>query len=213
MRAVVRRLSLVVGFGRACLTKRFLVSVLLLAVTASSAQQVDKKKNDSIHAVDSRSPLRLSLIIRDDQQIYRMADIVQLSTQFTNVGEGTLYLFDDVCWNPGNFLTIHVSTTVGKEVSGKSDFLRDCVPPPPRQNDATRFLRLEPDSFYGVIEKFGVRELVPGPGEYDIVVHYEAALSSDWITKYGGDKIATLPIWTRDQPLLTSNRLRIIVKP
>src|ERR1017187_221813 len=213
MRAVVGRWSLVVGFGGACLIKRFLVSVLLLAVTASSAQQVDKKRNDETHAEGSRRLLRLSLAIRADQQAYGMADVVPLSTQFTNIGEGTLYLFDDVCWNPGNFLTIHVFTTGGKEVSGKSDFLRDCLPPPPPQNDVTRFLRLEPGSFYGVIEKFGVRELVPGPGDCDMVVHYETALSSDWVTKYGGDKVATLPIWTRDQPLLTSNRLRITVKP
>jgi hypothetical protein len=213
MRAVVSRLSLVVGFGGACLTKRFLVSVLLLAVTASSAQQVDKKRNNETHAGGSRHLLRLSLAIRADQHVYEMADVVPLSTQFTNIGEGILYLFDDVCWNPGNFLTIHVFTMGGKDVSGKSDFLRDCLPPPPSQNDTTRFLKLDPDSFYGVIETFSVRELVPGPGEYDIVVYFEAALSSDWIRKYGGDKIATLPIWTRDQPLLTSNRLRIIVKP
>lgn len=213
MRAVASHWLLVFSFGGACLIKRFLVSVLLLAVTASSAQQVDKKRNAETHAEGSRRPLRLSLAIRADQQAYGMADVVPLSTQFTNVGEGTLYLFDDVCWNPGNFLTIHVFTAGGKEVSGKSDFLRDCLPPPPSKNDTTRFLKLDPDSFYGVIEKFSVRELVPGPGEYDIVVYYEAALSSDSIRRYGGDKIATLPIWTRDQPLLTSNRLRITVKP
>ena len=142
-----------------------------------------------------------------------MADVVQISTQLTNTGEGTLYLFDDVCWNPGSFLTIRVATTQGKGVSGKSDFLRDCVPPPPRQNDVTRFRRLERDTFYGLIEKFGVRELVPGPGEYDVLVQYQTALSSDWIKQYGGDKIAALPMWTSDQPLPTSNRLRIIVKP
>ena len=47
------------------------------------------------------------------------------------------------------------------------------------------FFRLEPQSFYGVIEKYAVRELVDRPGEYDVVVHYEAALSTDWIAKYG----------------------------
>jgi len=195
------------------LKTRSLVAVLVLAVAVSCAQQVDKKRNGETHAESSLSALRLSLAIRAEQQAYEMSDVVRLSTQLTNVGEGTLYLFGDVCWNPGNFLTIHVFTPEGKEVSGKSDFLRDCLPPPPSKNDTTRFLKLDPDSFYGVIEKFSVRELVPGPGEYDIVVYYEAALSSDSIRRYGGDKIAALPIWTRDQPLLTSNRLRIMVKP
>jgi hypothetical protein len=185
----------------------------MLVVTASIAQQPGKKSANVPRTTSSGSALRLSLAIRADQPTYGMSDVVQLSTQFTNIGEGILYLFDDICWNPATSLTIHVFTPQGKEVSGKSVFLRDCVRPPPHQNDASRFLRLEPDSFYGVIEKFSVGELVPGSGEYDIVVNYESALSSDWITKYGGDRIATLPIWTRDQPLLTSNRLRISVKP
>jgi hypothetical protein len=64
-----------------------------------------------------------------------------------------------------------------------------------------------------VIEKYAVRELVAEPGEYDVVVHYEAALSTDWLAKYGSEKIAALPVWTREQPVLTSNRLRISVKP
>ena len=64
-----------------------------------------------------------------------------------------------------------------------------------------------------MIEKFDVRELVPEPGEYDIVVHYEGAISTNWIAKYGGEKIAALPVWTREQPLLTSNRLRITIRP
>jgi hypothetical protein len=199
MRAVVSRWLAAIGLGGACLIRQFLISVLLLAVAVSPAQQIEKKGNVETHAEGSHGPLKLSLTIRTDQQVYGMADVVQLSTQLTNIGGGELYLFDDVCWNLGNFLTIHVFTTQGKEVSGKSDFLRDCLPPPPRKNDATQFLRLEANSFYGVIEKFSVRELVPGPGEYDIVVYYEAALSSDWITKYGGDKVATLPIWTRDE--------------
>jgi hypothetical protein len=142
-----------------------------------------------------------------------MGEAVSLEVQLTNVSPGTLYLFDDVCWNPGNFLTMQVLTTDGKEVSGKLDYLRDCLPPPPRRNDTSRFFRLEPGTFYGVIENFTVRELVPGPGEYDIVVHYEAAISADWIAKYGGAKIAELPVWTRDQPVLASNRLRISIKP
>ena len=91
-------------------------------------------------------------------------------------------------------------------------YLRDCLPAPPRRNDTSRFFRLEPQAFYGVIEKYAVRELVAEPGEYDIVVHYEAALTTDWIAKYGGAKIAALPIWTREHQPLTSNRLRISVK-
>ena len=186
------------------------VCLLVALVSLCSAQQArNEKRSPSPHD----SSLRLSLTIRADRQVYSLSDAVPLEVQLTNTGPSTLYLFDDVCFNPGNFLTFEVFTTSGKEVSVPITFLRDCLPPPPRRNDTSSFFRLEPQSFYGVIEKYAVRELVAEPGEYDVVVHYEAALSTDWIAKYGGAKIVALPVWTREQPVLTSNRLRLSVKP
>lgn len=179
-------------------------------VSLCSAQQA---RNENRSPSPHDSSLRLSLTIRADRQVYSLSDAVPLEVQLTNTGPSTLYLFDDVCFNPGNFLTFEVFTTSGKEVSVPITFLRDCLPPPPRRNDTSSFFRLEPQSFYGVIEKYAVRELVAEPGEYDVVVHYEAALSTDWIAKYGGAKIVALPVWTREQPVLTSNRLRLSVKP
>ena len=78
---------------------------------------------------------------------------------------------------------------------GHSDFLRDCLPPPPAHDDLARFFKLKPRTFYGVVEEFDIRELVPGLGEYSMVVHYLSGLSRDWVSEYGGDKMAALPIW------------------
>lgn len=186
---------------------------LLLASTAVTSFSLQISHKSSEVSARSENSLRLSLTIRAERQEYRMSDSVPVEVQLTNTGSRTLYLFDDVCWNPGNFLTMHVFAPDGKEVSGKLEFLRDCLPPPPSRNDTSRFFRLEPDTFYGVIEKFTVQELVPGPGDYEVVVYYEAALSGASITKYGGEKIANLPIWTKDQPLLRSNRLHVTIKP
>jgi hypothetical protein len=192
------------------LTRQIGVWLLLAGAALCSAQQ-GRERRESVPPL-YRS-LRLSLTIRADRQLYNLNDAVPLEVQLTNTGTGTLYLFDDVCWNPGNFLTLEVFTASGKEVSVPITYLRDCLPPPPRRNDTSRFFRLEPQTFYGVIEKYAVRELVAAPGEYDVVVHYEAGLSADWLAKYGGPTIAALPIWTREQPILTSNRLHISVKP
>jgi hypothetical protein len=192
------------------LTIRLSVLLLVAGAAVCSAQQV-REKRESVPPL-YRS-LRLSLTIRADRQLYNMNDAVPLEVQLTNTSSGTIYLFDDVCWNPGNFLTLEVFTASGKEVSVPITYLRDCLPPPPRRNATSRFFRLEPQTFYGVIEKYAVRELVAEPGEYDVVVHYEAALSADWLAKYGGPTLAALPIWTREQPVLTSNRLRISLKP
>jgi hypothetical protein len=184
--------------------------IFVAAVTFSPGQKVVEKQQ---RQPSPSADLKMALTIRTNQQSYRMGDRVPLEVQLTNTGTSTLYLFDDVCWNPGNFLTIHVFTTEGKEVSGKGDYLRDCLPPPPRRDDISSFIRLKPGTFYGVQEDFTARELVPGPGDYDIVVYYEGALSADWIAKYGGAKMAELPVWTRDRSVLTSNNLRVSLRP
>jgi hypothetical protein len=192
---------------------QYLWAGLLLAACAAAGFSLQTPHmSNEVPAVSENAP-RLSLTIRADRQEYRMSDSFPVEAQLTNTGSRTLYLFDDVCWNPGNFLTMHVFATDGKEVSGKLEFLRDCLPPPPRRNDISSFFRLEPNAFYGRIERFSVQELVPRPGDYDVVAYYEAALSGDWITKYGGEKLANLAIWTRDQPLLRSNRLHVTIKP
>ena len=186
------------------------LSIVLLANPCSS--QGTSKQSEENHKSPSRG-LRLSLSIRTDRLEYRIHDVLRIETQLTNTGEDTLYLFDGVCWNPGNLLNVHVFDVRGKEVSGHSDFLRDCLPPPPAHDDTTRFFKLEPGTFYGVVEKFDIRELVPEPGEYSMEVHYLSGISKDWVSKYGSDKMAALPIWTRDYPELSSNRLHIVVKP
>jgi len=183
---------------------------VVAAVTFSMGQKVIEKQQ---RQPSTSADLKMAVTIRTNQPSYRMGDTVPLEVQLTNTGTSMLYLFDDVCWNPGNFLTIHVFTTEGKEVSGKLDSLRDCLPPPPRRDDISSFIRLQPRTFFGVQEDFTARELVPGPGDYDVVVHYEAALSADWIAKYGGAKMAELPVWTRDRPVLTSNHLRVSLRP
>ena len=173
---------------------------------ATGGSHTEKHRNSS-------QTIQLALSIRAGQREFRMSDTLHLETQLTNTSADTLYLFDGVCWNPGNLLNIHAFDIHGKEVSGKSNFLRDCLPPPPARDDASRFIKLEPGTFYGVTEKFIVRELVPEPGEYIVVVNYRSGLSEDWILKYGGEKITPLPIWTSDYPELSSNRLRLVVKP
>src|SRR6202021_2680040 len=125
--------------------------------------------------------VRLTLSILTEQRDYRSGDTLRIETRFTNSGTQSFYLLgDELCWNPGKLLNVHVFNASGKEVSGHSDFLRDCVPPPPSRDDTSRFIELEPGSFEGFAEKFDVRELVPEPGGYDLVVKYKSGLSKKW---------------------------------
>jgi hypothetical protein len=100
----------------------------------------------------------------------------------------------------------------GKDIA--SPFLPDCLPPPPRQGDAYQFIKLSPGRFYGLAEDIKISELVNRPGEYDVLATFSSFLSSNWIAEYlGNQPIAKLPLWTREQPTVSSNRIHISVKP
>lgn len=167
----------------------------------------------ALNSCSVKPTVRLTLSILTEKRDYRMGDTLRLESRLTNSGTQTFYVFDEFCWNPGNLLNIHAFNASGKEVSGHSDILRDCVPPPPGRDDTSRFIELEPGSFEGFAEKFDVRELVPEPGEYDLAVNYRSVISKKWISEYGGPKPAALTIWTSERPELVSNRLHITVKP
>jgi hypothetical protein len=77
--------------------------IAVVSLTTCSAQPRVSKQTTTPRA-DSRSSLRLTITIRAERHEYQMGDSVPLEVQLTNPGPGTLYLFDDVCWNPGNFL-------------------------------------------------------------------------------------------------------------
>lgn len=87
------------------------LSIFLLSNPCSS-QETSKQGKES-HKSPSRA-LRLSLSIRSDRSEYRISDVLRMETQLTNTGEDTLYLFDDVCWNPGNLLNVQVFDCAGQ---------------------------------------------------------------------------------------------------
>jgi hypothetical protein len=189
-----------------------LVCALLAFVVLISCSPLGKLSDDSESKAKTK-PLQLAVQILASRNEYRMNDVLSLDTRLENTGPETFYIFQDMCWNPGNLLNIHVLDVSGKEVIGHSGFLRDCLPPPPARNDTSRFTEMEPGSFEGITAKFDIRELVPQPGEYDVLVHYHSGISQDWISKYGGSELASLPIWTSEYPEIVSNHLRIVVKP
>ena len=182
----------------------------LFALIACSPQGMSPDNSES--KGKTKTP-RLAVQILADPNGYRMNGTLRLDTRLENTGTETFYIFQDMCWNPGNLLNIHVFDMSGKEVTGRAGFLRDCLPPPPAQDDTSRFTEMEPGSFEGTAERFDIRELVPGPGEYDLVVYYHSGISQAWISKYGGPKLSALSIWTSEYPEIRSNRLHIVVRP
>jgi hypothetical protein len=155
----------------------------------------------------------LAVGILADPRVYRMNDVLDLETRLKNIGVSSFYIFQDMCWDPKNHLNIHVLDLSGNEVTGHASVLQDCHLFSPIADDTSRFIEMEPGSFEGMADKFNIRELVPGPGEYDIVVRYHSGISQEWISRQGGTKLAALPIWTSEYPEIVSNRIRVVVKP
>jgi hypothetical protein len=153
------------------------------------------------------------LAIKADRKVYNLSDSLHLETRLTNVGKGDIYIREwDLCWNPARGLSMRIVDVQGNSVRGRA--LLDCIPPPPREEDVYQFIRLGPDRFYGVAEDFPISDLVNGPGEYDIAATFRSFLSSEWVGEFlGKDPIAKLPLWTIEQPVLTSNRVHITVEP
>src|SRR5258708_6681803 len=98
---------------------RFLTLFAVLALVPSCSRD---------HGAPVRD-LKLGLLILTGAHEYPMRGVLPLDTRLMNPGADTVYVFDDFCWNPGNLLNIHAIDISGKEVSGESDFLRDCLPP------------------------------------------------------------------------------------
>jgi hypothetical protein len=157
--------------------------------------------------------LPLELVLKADRSTYRMSDTLHLKTQITNVGEKDIYLWEwDLCWNPARGLSMRITDAGGKDV--QSPFLLDCVPPPPVQGNTYQFVKLSPERFYGLAEDFKLSELVKGPGKYDIDATFSSFLSSKWTAEVlGKEPIGKLPLWTMEQPPITSNRIHIVVMP
>lgn len=164
-----------------------------------------------VHAQSGSSPLTLAL--KPDRNTYRMSDTLHLETRITNLGDKDVYLWQwDLCWNPARGLSMRIIGADGKDV--QSPLLLDCVPPPPRQGDVFQFFKLSPERFYGLIEDFKISEMVSKPGEYDVYATFNSFLSSKWSAEFlEKDPISKLPLWTMEQPTITSNRIHIVVKP
>ena len=173
----------------------------VLALNVASAGQV------STGARNSPSP-KLELSLRTDRTSYSMTDKMHIEVQLTNIGNTDVYVWSWIfCWGQGPSLSIRALNNAGQWVQPASGFLLDCVPPPPKANDPTQFIKIEPGRFYGLAEDFPLKDLMDGPGQRTLIVKLGGTLSRDFITGLG---YPDLPYWTsEDRPLTARVRLTV----
>jgi len=186
-----------------------LARIASLAVTILMAVLPTGQSPMASKAERVKPALRLS--VRVDRSFYRMSDSLISETQLTNVSSGAVFLNEwDLCWNFARGLVLHVIDAKGYEV--RTDFLPDCVPPPPRAGDFYRFVKIDGGRFYGIVTEFPISTLVKKPGEYDLDVRFDSSISANWVSEYlPDDPISKLPLWTMERPTLEAPRIHFRV--
>ena len=181
------------------------IRVLIVVAAISSLAQAANKP--------AQRQMQLQLTAKPDRLVYRMSDTIKVQTQLLNTGIGDVYVWgSDLCWNMARGLSIYLVRSDGSPARGKVLF--DCLPPPPSNGEAEGFLKLRAGASHATSDDFTASDLVDKPGEYDLQITFTSFLSRKWIRQFYPSKpIAKLPIWTLEEPKLTSPRVHLTIKP
>jgi hypothetical protein len=173
--------------------------LLLLALTTFGCAQ-------------SKAAYALKLSVDTDRSTYRIADTMMLRASLTNIGSADVYLWHwDLCWGASGLSMQIVHRSTGQPV--QSQFLLDCVPPPPKKGDVYAFTRLHPGEFMGLEARFKLSDFVNKAGEYDVHVQFRSSLNDTQLNTYlSGDPIVGKYVWTRGDGVITAPVVRIAVK-
>ncbi len=180
---------------------RLLTCVSLFATIGTIAQSSAPQSEEA-------TPQRLQLTVRTSKNVYRLGGTMHLETQLTNIADDTVYVWRwNLCWGQGPALNMQVLDSSGHDVH--TDILLDCVPPPPKLEDMSEFIRVDPGNFYGRSDDFKLRELVNKPGEYTLIIRCGSWPSPTFLAEAGFPK---LPYWNANgKPLVA--KVDIVVKP
>jgi hypothetical protein len=179
--------------------------LIFLVLSFLRLVQTPQPSTPALHETDTT---RLQLTVRTDKQTYSIKDKMLMEVQLTNVGQDTVYVYRwDLCWGRGLALNMRVKDSQGRDVY--TAILWDCIPPPPKPDEPSEFIRIEPSNFYGLRDEIKMREIVNRPGEYQLIIQFGSSLSTEFLKDAGFPK---LPYWTTpDKPLRKS--IHITVSP
>lgn len=151
----------------------------------------------------TQSELHLQLEAQEHRTL-RMDGSLQLTISIENLGARPVTLYNKLLRGHAGGVILRVSDDKGKEVVPDS-LDDDLVPPPEPSSSANeRFVTLYPDHMWGRTERVLVSELVKKPGVYHLTCTYKSPLPK---TLGHGPNF-----WSREHPLLESNRLDFTVQ-
>src|SRR5580704_3465696 len=145
------------------------------------------------------SPLEVTL--KTDRDSYKLGSEITLQVLLTNKSESPMYIYGTLDWGQSASLSLWLKDAVsGKDVP--EEFIADALPPPPGSKD--EFVKLLPEPVYGVVLRSRLAQLnVQKSGTYELVSEYHSQIPSRM--NFG------LPIWSRENGTVPSNRVTIAV--
>jgi hypothetical protein len=153
----------------------------------------------------------LNVIVATDKITYKEGEVIKLSASLLNIGEEAIFLYSYLSWGYSSTFTLHVIDIAGKDVPSES--LDDSIAPPPKPNDKTIFIKLNPNHTFGVVRSIPLSELrINSPGKYRIKVKYRSPISARYAQGLIRIPYAQgLTIWSSEMGELDSNILQIEV--
>ena len=145
------------------------------------------------------SPLEVTL--KTDRDSYKLGDEITVRVLLTNKSKSPLYIYSPLEWGESASISIWLKDALsGKDVP--EYFIPDALTPPPKSKED--FVRLLPDHVFGVVftstlKDFNLRQ----KGTYEVTAEYHSPILARM--NFG------LPIWSREQGIVPSNRVTIKV--
>ena len=144
----------------------------------------------------------LRVDLRFDRPTYSLKGEAVIEVLLTNASRHPIYVYSDLAWGESASLSIWFKdAATGKDVS--ETFIPDSIMPPPTSKDD--FVKILPEHVYGVFIRSSVTHLnIQRKGTYEVVAYYHSPVPRSYA--FG------LPIWSREDGAIESNRATIKVE-
>jgi hypothetical protein len=159
-----------------------------------------------VYSQKRTSKPKLALIISTEKPSISMSEGLHLELEFVNDGSGPILLYRELGAGVGR-TNLRIFDDHGKEVM--TIFLADELPPPPPPHRKESFVEIKRNESYRTKLEDSLKNIVNGPGTYEMVIEYTSTISEGWARRY-----LSLPverIWTRERGMIVSNHIRITV--
>src|SRR5258708_4616209 len=137
---------------------------------------------------------RISLFLIAERTRYWLRQSLVIDVGLRKDGHDPAYVYGRIAWGYGGGLVLRLKDQSGKEIAPA---LRDdtMLPPPLRDDDASMFVKLIENKFFGTRRELVVTDLVKTPGKYSLQIEYRSPLPCGFVDP----KLQQLPaLWHED---------------